>query len=519
MVVKDVFYFGDRSLSLREAWLLARGELSPSFSSIGRARIEASHQRLGQIISDQRTVYGINTGFGPLCRERISSEDLTRLQHNLLKSHSVGMGNDLPLELVRLMLVLKIQGLALGYSGVSMSLMERLCWHLKYATPKVPSQGSLGASGDLAPLAHMSLPLIGEGELWNGDRYLPSAELLQAKGIEPLSLQPKEALSLINGTQFVSAHAVSVLLRLHLYLEQADVIAALSLEGFLGSVQPFEARIHKLRPYRGSQLVAHRLSLLLEGSEMLASHKDCERVQDPYSFRCVPQVHGASREAWLHLKEQTTCEINSVTDNPLILETGETYSGGNFHAQLLALPLDYVTIAAAELGSISERRISTLSHGGYDKLPELLVANPGLNSGFMMPHYTAASLVSENKTLSHPASVDSIPTSLEQEDHVSMGAWAGRKCLSVLDNLEKILGIELLYAAQSFDFRRPRRSSNYLEVVHQSIREQISPLTEDRILASDMEKATSLVKEGRLLASIDTQSSKWLPDPYLGFTI
>ena len=515
------FCFGDEPLSLATAWALATATLKPSFSTKGRARIEASYARLQGILSGSSTVYGINTGFGPMCSERISSHELKKLQHNLLKSHSVGLGEALPLSLVRLMMVLKLQALSLGYSGVSMALMERLLWHLEHSPPRVPLQGSLGASGDLAPLAHMSLPLIGEGLLWDGRAYIPAAEVLRRHSLRPIELQPKEALSLINGTQFVGAHAVSALLRMHLCLEQADVIAAMSLEGFLGSKQPFDEELHELRPYLGSKLVATRMRLLVEGSEMMASHRDCPRVQDPYAFRCVPQVHGASREAWLHVKEQTLCEMNSVTDNPLILKDGNACSGGSFHAQLLALPLDYLSIAVAEMGSVSERRVSALSHGGYDNLPKLLVRNSGLNSGFMMPHYTSAALVSENKTLAHPASVDSIPTSLEQEDHVSMGAWAGRKCLTIIDNLEHILGIELLYAAQSFDFRRPKRSSSYLEAVHEAIRASIDHLSEDRIWAPEMEKATDLIKRGHLLEVIkSTPSHKeqhWLPLPYRSF--
>lgn len=518
------FYYGDGPLSIGEALALAQGTRKGAFSATGRARIKASAAHVQRIVAAPEAVYGVNTGFGPLCNQRIAQDSLQQLQHNLLKSHSVGMGAALPRPLVKLMMVLKLQGLALGFSGVSLGLLERLRWHVEQdMTPRVPLQGSLGASGDLAPLAHMALPLIGEGELWNGSAYVPTAGGLQAQGQKPLRLQPKEGIALINGTQFISAHAVSALARFHLCLEQADIVSALSLEGFLGSVQPFSEALHKLRPYRGAALVAQRMRLLLTDSEMLASHANCPRVQDPYAFRCIPQVHGASREAWCHLKAQALCEINAVTDNPIILKEGKVCSGGNFHGQLLALPLDYLAIAAAELGSISERRTYTLSHGGYDGLPRLLVEDIGLHSGLMMPHYTAAALVSENKTLAHPASVDSIPSSLGQEDHVSMGAWAGRKCLQILDNLEKILGIEYLYGAQAFGFRRPRRSSPYLEAAYTLLREKVPPAAEDRIYATDMEKALSLLQTGQVLEvvqrSIIKKKNTWLPEKYSDFSI
>ena len=516
------FPYGDTSLSVEEAISLAEGKQKGHLSKEGRNRIAKNEAALQEIVSKDVAVYGINTGFGPLCSTRIPKDDLQKLQHNLLKSHSVGVGDPLPRPLVRLMIVLKIQSLALGFSGVSISLIERLMWHLsKDLTPLVPSQGSLGASGDLAPLAHMSLPLIGEGKLWDGKYYVDTTKLLRKHKLQPLNLQPKEGLALINGTQFIAAHAVSTLQRLHFCLEQADILAAMSLEALLGSVQPFSEKLHQLRPYRGAQLVASRVRLLLKDSEMLSSHSNCERVQDPYSFRCVAQVHGASREAWRHLKKQTICEINAVTDNPIILGRGETVSGGNFHGQLLALPLDYATIAAAELGSISERRMYRLSEGGYDGLPKLLLKNTGLNSGFMMPHYTAAALVSENKTLAHPASVDSIPTSLGQEDHVSMGAWAGRKCLLVIENIEKILSIEYLYAAQSFEYRRPRRSSLALEEVYTRLRSEVKAVTEDRPFLSDIERALTLLQKGKVLEATQKHIDKkaWLPKAYNDFTL
>ena len=519
---KADFYYGDAALSIGMALALSEGKAKGDFSKQGLARIASNHAAMHEIAAAEEATYGINTGFGPLCNVRIPKAELRDLQRNLLKSHSVGVGAPLPRSLVRLILVLKLQGLAFGFSGVSPELLKRLLWHLdEDVTPRIPSQGSLGASGDLAPLAHMSLPLIGEGELWNGSNYVAAAALLQARGLQSLDLQPKEGLALINGTQFIAAHAVMAVHRFHLCLEQADILAAMSLDAFLGSLQPFCEELHKQRPYAGSLLVADRMRLLLEGSEMLASHADCPRVQDPYSFRCTAQVHGASREAWRHLKAQTSCEINSVTDNPLILGAKEAISGGNFHGQLLALPLDYAAIAAAELASISERRVYALSKGGYDELPKLLIKETGLYSGFMMPHYSAAALVSENKTLAHPASVDSIPTSLGQEDHVSMGAWAGRKCLQLLENVEKVQSIEYLYAAQGFEFRRPRRSTDCLEAAYSLLRKEVSAVTEDRVFANDMEKSAALLQSGQLLAAVQQAADpkKWLPTKYSDFSI
>ena len=495
-----MFCYGDDTLSVEKAWALAKRECEGNFSSEGLQRIRKSVAHIQSLTAQSAPIYGVNTGFGPLCNTIISKDQLTTLQYNLLRSHSVGVGSPLDRELVALMLVLKVQALSLGYSGISVKVLERLLWHVSTGyLPKVPSQGSLGASGDLAPLAHASLPLIGEGELWDGKKYVPAAKLLQAQGLAPLSLGPKEGLALINGTQFISAHAVYGILCMYDYLEYADLLAAMSIEGFLASSSPFLAEVHTLRPFLGAQHVATRMRLCLEGSEMMASHKNCARVQDPYCFRCVPQIHGASREAWQHLREQTEIEINAVTDNPLILDEKRVCSAGNFHGQLLALPIDYAAMAAAELGSVSEQRIYTLSYGGYNGLPKLLIENAGLHSGFMMPHYTAAALVSENKVLTHPASTDNVVSALGQENHVSLGAWAGRKYLTILENVIYILGIELFYAAQAMDFRRPMRSSKLLEDIHQIVRQEIPRVKEDRIFAEDIQKATNLLRSRKLL--------------------
>lgn len=360
--------------------------------------------------------------------------------------------------------------------------------------PVVPEKGSVGASGDLAPLAHLFLPLIGLGEVfYKGSKY-KAQDVLQKFGLSPIQLGPKEGLALINGTQFILSYAVKCVQRMHNCLEAADIIGAMSLEALTGTKAPFDERLHELRPFAGSQLVANRLRLLLKGSSIMQSHVDCGRVQDPYSLRCMPQVHGSSRNAWLHLKEFTEIELNSVTDNPIIFSADDTISGGNFHGQPLALPLDYCCFAASELGNISDRRCYLLLEGKWG-LPKLLMNDVGLNSGFMIPQYTTAALVSENKTLCYPASADSIPTSLGQEDHVSMGSISGRKLSRVLDNLEFILAIELLSACQAIEFRSPLKSSELLEFAHDYVREYVSFAEEDRIFAEDINQVAGIIKD------------------------
>jgi histidine ammonia-lyase len=351
-------------------------------------------------------------------------------------------------------------------------------------------------------LAHLFLPLIGLGEVWVKGKIFASADILTERGLTPLRLGPKEGLALINGTQFILAYAVANLQRMHFCLESADLIGAMSLEALTGTKSPFDERLHALRPYKGNQLVAQRLRALLSGSDIMQSHVDCGRVQDPYSLRCMPQVHGASRNAWLHLKELTNIELNSVTDNPLIFSADDTISGGNFHGQPLAIPLDYATIAASEAGNISDRRCYLLLEGKWG-LPLLLMNDVGLNSGFMIPQYTTAALVTENKTLCFPASADSIPTSLGQEDHVSMGSISGRKLEMVLENLEYILAIELLTACQAIEFRRPLRSSSILECAHDFVRQQVKFANEDRIFADDIRKIKSMIESFSFIRAAD----------------
>jgi histidine ammonia-lyase len=489
----DTFHYGQDKLTAGRAVALAGGTLHGSFSGPALQRVRQSRQEVDEILSRNKTVYGINTGFGALANTRISEEDTRILQHKILQSHSVGVGAAVDPFLVRLMMITKVQALARGFSGVHPATLERICWHIDNdILPLVPEKGSVGASGDLAPLAHLFLPLIGLGEVTMNGKTMPAAAALGEKGLEPLQLGPKEGLALINGTQFMLAYAVANLRRLHCCLEAADIIGAMSLEALTGTKAPFDERLHRLRPFRGNQLVAQRLRLLLQDSAIMQSHVDCGRVQDPYSLRCMPQVHGASRNAWLHLKQAVETELDSVTDNPLIFSADDTISGGNFHGQPLALPMDYAAIAAAEAGNISDRRCYLLLEGKWG-LPLLLMKDVGLNSGFMIPQYTTAALVTENKTLCFPASADSIPTSLGQEDHVSMGSISGRKLEQILENLEYILAIELMAACQAIEFRRPLRSSLILEFAHGFVRQHVGFASEDRIFADDIKKIKALI--------------------------
>ncbi len=494
-----MFHYGIDFLTVGKALQILRGELPTALTATVRENIKQSQQYVENIVAKKEKVYGINTGFGPLCDTLISEEQTKTLQYNLLRSHSVGVGNPIAPDLAKLMLICKVHSLAKGFSGISLATLERILWHIEQdIIPVVPEKGSVGASGDLAPLSHLFLPLLGLGEVYVGGKRMPSAQALAHYGVRPIELGAKEGLALINGTQFILAHALKGVARLYHCLELADMIGAISLEALMGSAKPFEARLHQIRPFRGSQLVAQRIYEMVKDSEVLKSHIDCERVQDPYSLRCMPQVHGASRTAWLHLKELTEIELNAVTDNPIIFGEGDTLSGGNFHGQPLALALDYATLATAEVGNISDRRCYLMIEGRFG-LPRLLLKETGLNSGFMIPQYTTAALVSENKSLCFPASADSIPTSLGQEDHVSMGSISGRKLNQVIDNLEYILAIELLYASQALEFRRPLRSSSWVEQIMQTVRGKVSFATEDRIFSEDMNALHQLILSEQFL--------------------
>ena len=467
-----------------------------------KQQITNSYQNVQKIVKSDKTVYGINTGFGPLCETKISEEETAKLQENLIISHSVGVGNPIAKDISKIMMVCKIHALSKGFSGISLDVVERLILMLeKDIIPVVPEQGSVGASGDLAPLAHMVLPLLGLGKVWEGDAIVETRKSLEKHQLKPLQLQAKEGLALINGTQFILAHAIFGLEKFEYLLNLADLAAAFSIEAYQGSASPFKKELHEIRPYKGSKLVADRMLKLLKNSENLEYHENCGRVQDPYSMRCVPQVHGASRNAFEHLREMAEIELNSVTDNPIVISDEEAISGGNFHGQLMAMPLDYATLAVSELGNISDRRSYLLLEGKYG-LPKLLIESSGLNSGFMIPQYTTAALVTENKTLCFPASADSVPTSLGQEDHVSMGSISGRKFNQVLRNVENILAIELMFAAQGIEFRRPLKSSKIIEENFAIIRKKVAKLEDDRLIGEDILTMVEMVRNREFIVQL-----------------
>ena len=468
-------------------------------------RVKKSRSIVEDALEKNEAFYGINTGFGALASKRIGADQLKQLQRNLILSHAVGTGNMIPKDICRLMLKLKIHALGIGYSGISEETFQRLLYFAGHdLIPAIPEKGSVGASGDLAPLAHMSLPLLGFGEFWDeaGKETVPADVMLKQHDLEPLDLQPKDGLSFINGTQLMSGYGAFVLEKAIRLQKMADLIGAMSLEALQGSIKPFDERIHQIRPHNGQQVVASNVRKLLEESEILESHRNCGKVQDPYSLRCIPQVHGASRDALRHCIEVVETEINSVTDNPLVFENGDIISGGNFHGQPLALVLDYAAIALAEFASISERRTYLLL-SGHDGLPQLLMEETGINSGFMIPQYTAAALVSENKVLCHPASVDTIPTSLGQEDHVSMGSIGALKLLNVSKNVEQVLAVELFTAAQALDFRKPLKPGNGVERAHQLIREKFPHAEEDHYFRDEINLAVDFLNEGSILKELD----------------
>lgn len=496
----ETFNYGLDQLTAGIALKLARKEIKGVLSPETQTKVQTSSQAVSNIAKGKKAVYGINTGFGPLCTSKISAADTQTLQENLLKSHAVGLGEPAPVEISKLMLVLKLQALAQGYSGIRLETLDRMIWMLQNEViPVVPIQGSVGASGDLAPLSHLFLPLLGLGKVYFEGAIVRTSVLFEKLEIKPLSLGPKEGLALINGTQFMAAYGVKIVDRLHNLLVHADITGAMMIEGLMGSIKPFSPELHQLRPFAGNQHVAQTILNLLHESEIVNSHLDCARVQDPYSLRCMPQVHGASRNAWLHLKDAIETEINSVTDNPVVFSEDHTISGGSFHGQPIALPLDYACLGASELGNISDRRIYLSLEGDTPGVPKLLLKETGLNSGLMIPQYTTAALASENKGLCFPASADSIPTSLGQEDHVSMGSIGARKALRVIENVEKILGIELFYAAQAMDFHSPLKSGKVMTALHEHVRKSISHVVTDRVMTEDLETAIEMVQSGELI--------------------
>ncbi len=500
--METTHYISSSTLTIEEIHYIVVAKKKLALSEEAKVNIQKCRDYLDQKMeSHDAPIYGINTGFGSLCNIKISNENLSKLQENLVKSHACGTGDEVPPAIVKIMLLLKIQSLSYGHSGVQLTTVERLIdFYNNDVLPVIYTQGSLGASGDLAPLAHLSLPLLGEGEVYFENKKVASKEVSAAFGWSPLVLQSKEGLALLNGTQFMSAYGVYVLIKSCKYSYLADLIGTISLEGFDGRKEPFNELIHYIRPHKGQIVTAQRVNEFLEGSEIIAQEK--QHVQDPYSFRCIPQVHGASKDAIDYVKRVFKTEINSVTDNPnIFIESDQIISGGNFHGQPLALALDFLAIALSELGSISERRTYQLI-AGLRGLPAFLVDHPGLNSGLMVPQYTAASIVSQNKQLATPASIDSIVSSNGQEDHVSMGANAATKVLRIIDNIERVLAIELMNASQAIAFRSPLKSSDFIEMFLKSYREEVPYVSEDRIFHYDIQKTIAFLDSFQIEAEL-----------------
>jgi histidine ammonia-lyase len=488
----SVHALGIKKLSLSDIETILKNPIE--LDEISIANIEKCRAYLdSKMLDETKTFYGINTGFGSLCDVKISNNDIEQLQENLVLSHACGMGNEVPQDIVKLMLLLKVKNFVYGNSGVSLQVTERLIsFYNQNILPVVYQLGSLGASGDLAPLAHLSLPLLNKGEVYINGVKRDANEL----SFDALKLQSKEGLALLNGTQFMSSYAVWSLLKIKKLIEWADVIAAISFEGFDATLEPFTPNIHSVRNHEGQINVAKNMLRILQGSEMAIGTKI--QVQDPYSFRCIPQVHGATRDAVAHVEKIVEQEINAVTDNPLVFPDEDLIlSGGNFHGQPLAINLDYLAIAVAELGNISERRTYLLI-SGQRNLPPFLVKSAGLDSGLMIAQYTAASIVSKNKQLCTPASVDSIVSSNGQEDHVSMGANAATKLYEVVKNVEMVLGIELLNATQAFEFRRPKKSSAMIEKLVTEYRKTVPFIEKDRIIHEDMMKSIEFMNKYQL---------------------
>ena len=465
-----------------------------ALSDDARARIQKCRDYLDRKAQDtDRPIYGVTTGFGSLCNVSVGRDELARLQQNLVMSHACGTGERVPAQIVKLMLFLKAQSLSYGYSGAQVATVERLLdFFNNDILPVVYQQGSLGASGDLAPLAHMTLPLLGLGEVEYGGAVRPAAEVLEELGWEPIRLQSKEGLALLNGTQFMASFGVWSLIKAKHLSAQADMVGVMSLDAFDGRIEPFADNVHLIRAHKGQLETARAFRRLLEGSELIARPKT--HVQDPYSFRCIPQVHGASKDTIAYVESVLTTEINAATDNPTVFPDEDVVvSAGNFHGQPIALAMDFLAIAVAELGNISERRTYKLISGARE-LPNFLVKNPGLNSGFMIPQYAAASIVSQNKGLCWPASADSIPSSQGQEDHVSMGSNAATKLWRVVLNTERVLAIELFNAAQALEFRRPLRSSPAIEALHAAYRKQVPFIENDEVMYPHIESSIRFLR-------------------------
>ena len=502
----DTFRIDGKSLTLEQVSRVSRRQSRAELAPAARARMSASRAVLEKLIAGGTAMYGVNTGFGKLKDVRIPPEQMTLLQENLIHSHCSGVGASLPAETVRAILLLRANTLAQGPSAIRPEVVDTLLDMLAAdLMPEIPSQGSVCASGDLAPLAHLALAAMGEGSVRYRGELMPAAAAFRQAKLAPIRFGPKEGLSVINGTQVATAIGCLAAARAGNVLACADIAAAMSIETLRGSSAAFDERLHLMRPHRGQIDTAANLRRLLADSGIMDSHRDCDRLQDSYALRCVPQVHGAVRDTLRHLRSILKTEINSVTDNPILdSEREQILLGGNFHGAPIGYAMDFLAIAFTDLASISERRMERLLNPSLSGLPPFLAGDPGLQSGFMMAHVTAAGLVSENKGLSHPASVDSIPTSAAQEDHVSMGTWAARKAAAIVENTERVVAIEILAAAQGLDLLHPLAPARALAVGHRFLRGQIPPLDGDRVLAGDIETAAAIIRNFELRSRVET---------------
>ncbi len=504
-LTKNKVVIDSKSLAIKDVVNVSQNNYMVALSKEAIGNIKRGRKIVEKIISENKVVYGVNTGFGAFCNKVISNENIKELQKNLVLSHATGVDEPFREAVVRAIMLLRINTLASGYCGVRLELVETLISMLNACVhPYIPQKGSVGASGDLAPLAHLGLVLIGEGQAYYKGHLLSGKEAMKRAQIQTLLLEAKEGLALINGTQVMTAVAALTVNEAEIIMKSADIIAASTIDALKGSIAPFDKRLHELRPHQGQRHSAENIRLIMKNSGIRESHRDCGRVQDAYSMRCAPQVHGASRDTLAYVKKVTEIEMNSVTDNPILFsETEEFISGGNFHGQPIALAMDYLGIALCEIANISERRIERMVNSNLSEhLPAFLVKDAGINSGFMITQYTAASLVSENKVLAHPASVDSIPTSANQEDHVSMGTIAARKAQSILSNVEYVLAIELLCAAQALDFLEGLKPGDGVEIAYSLVRQKVAYLDKDRVLAPDITLLKEMIRRGDLLEKV-----------------
>ena len=504
--LEKVVEIDSKSLTIEDVVNVAKHNFTVGLSKTAVENIKKGRQLIDRVLTDNKVVYGVNTGFGALCNTVISKENIKQLQKNFLLSHATGVDEPFSEEVVRAIILLRLNTLASGNCGVRLELVQTLVDMLNAGVhPYVPQKGSVGASGDLAPLAHLSLVLIGEGQAYYNGELMSGKEAMKKAGVRTIEVEAKEGLALTNGTQVMTAVAALIVHESEIIMKTADIIAGSTIDVLKGSDNPFDKRLHELRPHPGQLKSAENIRLIMKNSEIRESHRDCDHVQDAYSMRCAPQVHGASRDALEYVTKVVQTEINSVTDNPVVFsETGDFISGGNFHGQPVALAMDFLGIALSEIANISERRIERMVNSQLSEhLPAFLVKDGGINSGFMISQYTAASLVSENKVLAHPASVDSIPTSANQEDHVSMGTIAARKAQAILSNTEFVLAIELMCAAQALDFLKELKPGDGVKATHKLVRGKISHLERDRILHPDINILKNMITGGEVLRGVE----------------